>query len=387
MTDAWRFYQRHANTWDRDRGKPGQGLMERRYLDQVISRLNPGADILDLGCGTGEPMARYLTESGFSVIGVDAAPSMIAICKDRYPNGTWIEADMRALALGRRFDAIIAWDSFFHLDQDEQRAMFPVFERHITTGGVLLFTSGPREDAHVGTMYGEDLLHASLAPDEYRSSARVRGIPRSAFRARRPQVRRPYNLARPTGRLGSCLSISEKPPPTTRSIARGFPDRFFERLFNDGIVRQGDRVLDLGTGTGTIARGLAKRGCVVTGLDPSDAMLEQAKALAAEEGVDIRLVQAGAEQTHLPGGSFDVVIAGTCWHWFDRPNAALEARRVLTPSGRLLIANLDWLPLPATWSTQPRSSSTRTTRRGMGMTARTSHPSGSPNLSSWLRRP
>lgn len=126
----------------------------------------------------------------------------------------------------------------------------------------------------------------------------------------------------------------------------GFPDRFFERLFNNGIVRQGDRVLDLGTGTGTVARGLAKRGCVVTALDPSDAMLEQAKALAAADGVEIRLLQARAEQTHLPGGSFDVVIAGTCWHWFDRPDAALEARRVLEPSGRLLIANLDWLPLP-----------------------------------------
>jgi len=126
----------------------------------------------------------------------------------------------------------------------------------------------------------------------------------------------------------------------------GFPDRFFDRLFSDGSVAQGDRVLDLGTGTGTIARGLAKRGCFVTGLDPSDAMLEQAKALAAEEGVDIRLVQARAEETHLPAGSFDVVIAGTCWHWFDRAIAPLEARRVLKPSGRLLIANLDWLPLP-----------------------------------------
>src|SRR5688572_22006166 len=126
----------------------------------------------------------------------------------------------------------------------------------------------------------------------------------------------------------------------------GFPDRFFDRLFSDGIVAQRDRVLDLGTGTGTIARGLAKRGCIVTGLDPSDAMLDQAKALAAEESVDIRLVHARAEQTHLPQGSFDVVIAGTCWHWFDRPNAAHEARRVLKPTGRLLIANLDWLPHP-----------------------------------------
>jgi SAM-dependent methyltransferase len=126
----------------------------------------------------------------------------------------------------------------------------------------------------------------------------------------------------------------------------GFPDRFFERLFNNGIVAEGDRVLDLGTGTGTVARGLARRGCLVTALDPSEAMLEQAKALASQESVDIQFVHAYAEQTDLLSGSFDVVIAGTCWHWFDRPKAALEARRVLKPSsGHLLIANLDWLPL------------------------------------------
>ena len=41
----------------------------------------------------------------------------------------------------------------------------------------------------------------------------------------------------------------------------GFPEVFFERLFSDGSVRKGDAVLDLGTGTGTVARGLALRGC------------------------------------------------------------------------------------------------------------------------------
>jgi SAM-dependent methyltransferase len=126
----------------------------------------------------------------------------------------------------------------------------------------------------------------------------------------------------------------------------GFPDRFFERLFKDGIAAVGDRVLDLGTGTGTIARGFAKRGCLVTALDRSDALLEQARVLAHEAGADIRFVLARAEETCLPSATFDAVIAGQCWHWFDRPRAALEARRLLVPAGRLAIAHFDWLPLP-----------------------------------------
>ena len=120
--------------------------MERPYLDMVASHLQPGARVLDLGCGSGEPLARYFIEHGYDLTGVDAASSMIALCRKRFPQAEWIEVDMRGLALGRRFGAIIAWDSSFHLDQDEQRAMFPVFQRHIEPGGVLLFTSGPKED-------------------------------------------------------------------------------------------------------------------------------------------------------------------------------------------------------------------------------------------------
>ncbi len=126
----------------------------------------------------------------------------------------------------------------------------------------------------------------------------------------------------------------------------GFPDRFFDRVFEAGLVKPSDRVLDLGTGTGTVARGLALRGCAVTGLDRSTDLMEQAKRLDREVGAEVRYMNATAEETGLPDNSFEVVTAGQCWHWFDRPRAAAEAQRLLVPGGLLMLAHFDWLPLP-----------------------------------------
>ncbi|XXF78579.1 class I SAM-dependent methyltransferase [Myxococcaceae bacterium GXIMD 01537] len=125
----------------------------------------------------------------------------------------------------------------------------------------------------------------------------------------------------------------------------GFPEAFFERLAADGVLRPGLRAVDLGTGTGTVARGLARRGCRVTAVDRSAPLLDAAGRLAAEEGLSLEARLASAEATGLPSASFDLVTAGQCWHWFDRAAAAREAARLLTPGGRLVIAHLDWVPV------------------------------------------
>jgi SAM-dependent methyltransferase len=125
----------------------------------------------------------------------------------------------------------------------------------------------------------------------------------------------------------------------------GFPSSLFDRLAAKGVGTAGQHVVDVGTGTGTLARGFACRGCRVTAVDPSLPMVEQARLLDAEAGVTIDYRIARAEETGLPGGSYDVLSAGQCWHWFDRAAAAREARRVLREGGFIAIAHFDWLPL------------------------------------------
>ena len=160
------LYQRRAASFDVDRGRD---LFEKAWLDRFLALVAPDGAILDIGCGCGEPIARYLIESGFRVSGVDSSAAMIELCRSRFPHENWRVADMRSLTLGARFNGILAWDSFFHLRMDDQRKMFPIFRKHAAPGAPLMFTSGPREGVAMGIYHGEPLYHASLEPQEYRA--------------------------------------------------------------------------------------------------------------------------------------------------------------------------------------------------------------------------
>ena len=160
------LYERHASAFDKDRYR---GLFEKGWLDRFRALIPSGGSVLDLGCGMGEPLARYLIEAGYALTGADSSVSMIALCKERFPAQTWQVADMRRLTLGRTFDGVIAWDSFFHLTPDDQRRMFPIFRANAAPSAALMFTSGPAHGEAVGEYQGEPLYHASLDPAEYRA--------------------------------------------------------------------------------------------------------------------------------------------------------------------------------------------------------------------------
>ena len=179
------IYERNADRWDRDRDHPGE-LMERDWLGLFLEGMPERPRILDLGCGSGVPLARYLIGKGCAVTGVDSSPSMIDKCRERFPEETWLVADMRELALGERFDGILAWDSFFHLRVEDQEQMFPLFGRHAAAGCALLFTSGPSRGEALGSLGDDTLYHASLDPAEYRTLLTENGFSEVEHRVEDP---------------------------------------------------------------------------------------------------------------------------------------------------------------------------------------------------------
>ena len=89
-----------------------------------------------------------------------------------------------------------------------------------------------------------------------------------------------------------------------------FPDSFWRRLEALEIGRPGHRILDLGTGTGVMARRFASSGCQVVGIDISDAQIRVARLLAAEDGLEVDFRVGPGEEPDLPADSIDVVSAG-----------------------------------------------------------------------------
>jgi predicted TPR repeat methyltransferase len=177
------LYERHAAAFDAQRGRE---LVERAWLGRFTQGLPPGAALLDLGCGMAEPIAAHLIGQGFRLTGVDTSPGLLALAQARFPGEEWRHADMRGLDLGRRFAGILAWDSFFHLNHADQRAMFAVLAHHAAPGAALLFNTGPAEGTAMGAFEGEALYHASLGPDEYRALLGAHGFAVEGHRAEDP---------------------------------------------------------------------------------------------------------------------------------------------------------------------------------------------------------
>lgn len=112
-----------------------------------------------------------------------------------------------------------------------------------------------------------------------------------------------------------------------------YPDRLIARLVALAGLRPGDAVLDLGCGTGMLARSFAQAGLAVTAMDPEPDMLEKARSAAQSAGVTVRFVQGGSEELDRGMGPFRLAVIGRAFHWMERTATLAMLDRIVASDG------------------------------------------------------
>ncbi|MCM1418804.1 MAG: class I SAM-dependent methyltransferase [Bacteroides sp.] len=123
-----------------------------------------------------------------------------------------------------------------------------------------------------------------------------------------------------------------------------YPPAFFEKLVGTGFFGAGKRVLDLGTGTGVLPRGLYAYGAEWVGADISEDQIREARRLSEEGSMRIEYLVSAAEALSFPPSSFDAVTACQCYWYFDHARTAPLLSALLKPGGRLVLLEMEWLP-------------------------------------------
>ncbi len=137
--------------------------------------LPPGAPILDLGCGHGEPMATALMNDGFAIHGVDASPTLTAAFRSRLPHANVAcEAVESSRFFGRTFDGVVAVGLLFLLSDGAQRDLIRRIAPALNPGGRFLFTSPAQAGAWTDALTGRESL--SLGAEAYKSVLTEAGL-------------------------------------------------------------------------------------------------------------------------------------------------------------------------------------------------------------------
>ena len=123
-----------------------------------------------------------------------------------------------------------------------------------------------------------------------------------------------------------------------------YPQKFYDMILELGLCKDGQKVLDLGSGTGVLPRNMYKYGAKWTATDVSENQIKQAKILANESGMDIDFFVAGAEEVSFPDDTFDVITACQCIWYFNHDITAPQFAKMLKKGGKFLILYMGWLP-------------------------------------------
>lgn len=176
---------------------------EARILSMLVDGLERDSVILDLGCGTGRPVATHLAAAGFQICGVDQSPAMLALAQARLPTHRWIRAEIENYMFGTTFAAAIAWDSLFHIPRAHHGTIFTRLRRALPTGGRFALTAGGSDHpAFTDTMFDRRFFYDSHPP-----AVTVTLLEQAGFRVEHQEYLNQPDGARDKGRIAVVARI------------------------------------------------------------------------------------------------------------------------------------------------------------------------------------
>ena len=158
-------YNSIAADWDRARASFfGR---ERDYVDAFLDGYPKSSAILDLGCGTGRPIAEYVLAHGHHITGIDQASALLAQARRRFPQATWIEASLEDVELVEPYAGIVCWDVLFHIRRSAHAGLLSKMAGNLQPGGKVMITVGGSDHPpFTDSMFGHEFFYDSNTPEE-----------------------------------------------------------------------------------------------------------------------------------------------------------------------------------------------------------------------------
>lgn len=123
-----------------------------------------------------------------------------------------------------------------------------------------------------------------------------------------------------------------------------YPESLFQKIYSAGIGIKGQRILDLGTGTGVFPRGMYHYGADYFGVDISEDQIKQAKLLSEQNGYKIQYQACSAEKIDFPDSYFDSITAVQCFLYFDKTIILPKICNLLKQNGLFATVWMAWIP-------------------------------------------
>jgi len=148
-------YNKIALKYHSERNKFESIIELRQFTKLLVSR----AKILDVGCGAGVPVTKYLVDEGFSVVGLDISEEMLYLAKKHVPKGEFLKADMSEMDFpDDSFDGIVSFYAIIHLPREKHALLFKKFQRILKPGGIILIGLGSGEWEETGEYFGAKMF-------------------------------------------------------------------------------------------------------------------------------------------------------------------------------------------------------------------------------------